>query len=312
MLSGYWYSRLSLLSVEEGNTLTTLTTQVLKRPLTAYLSLAKPRGILPHFITAAAAMFLAAGGTPPVFVLTFTLLGGGLVAAAANTLNSYLDRDIDALMTRTRHRPLPSGYIRPGHALAFGVILGLAGILILDIFINRTAALLAVIALTYYVLPYTVWLKRRTYWSVIVGSGIGAIPPLIGWAAITPKFELTPFLLSAIIILWTLPHFWTLAVFRRDDYARAGLRMLPEKGMAWWIIVPSLALVAVTLVLIPAAGMGLIYTVTACVLGALFMYPALRMGRKDNLRTAKALYAYSVFYIAAIFGVMIIDRIFLL
>ncbi|MHB8104153.1 MAG: heme o synthase [Dehalococcoidales bacterium] len=292
--------------------MTTLTKGVVKRPLSAYLSLAKPRAILPHFVTAAAAMFLAAKGAPPVHTLLFTLLGGGCVAAAANTFNSYLDRDIDAMMARTCHRPLPSGYVKPGQALAFGLGMGLAGVLILNMLVNWAAALLAVVALVYYILPYTLWLKRRTYWSAIIGSGIGAIPPLIGWTAVTQRIELTPFLLAAIIIFWTLPHFWTLAAFRRDDYAQAGLDMLPKKGVNGWIISCSSLLVATSLLLVPVAGMGFFYMLIAGILGAGLLYLALRLTRKESLQAARRLYVYSIVYIAVLFGAMIIDRVILL
>jgi protoheme IX farnesyltransferase len=289
--------------------MTTATKRLTMRPLSAYLSLAKPRAILPHFITAAAAMFLAAQGTLSNATLLFTLLGGGCVAAAANTFNSYLDRDVDALMSRTRHRPLPSSQVTPSGALAFGISIGLIGVLILSSFINWAAALLAVIALVYYIFPYTLWLKRRTYWSAVIGSGAGAIPPLIGWVAVTSRIELTPVLLSAIITLWTLPHFWTLAIFRRDDYEQAGLRMLPEKRAAIWIMACSLLLVAVTLLLVITADLGLFYLGAACLLGAGFLYMALRMNQGDPLPTARYFYGYSIFYIAFLFGVMIIDKL---
>jgi protoheme IX farnesyltransferase len=234
------------------------------------------------------------------------------VAAAANTFNSYLDRDIDALMARTRHRPLPSGKLRPNHALAFGVSIGLVGVAILGGLVSWVAAMLAVVALVYYVLPYTLWLKRRTYWSVIIGSGIGAIPPLIGWAAVSHRIELTPFLLSAIIILWTIPHFWTLAICRRDDYEQAGLRILPEKRVASWIIACSSLLVATSLLLVPVADLGLSYMGTAGLLGAGFLYLALRMNDGGPLLRAWHLYGYSIFYIAFLFGAMIIDRLVIL
>lgn len=274
-----------------------------------YLRLAKPRAILPHFITAASAMCLAAKGAPPAFTLLFTLLGGGCVAAAANTFNSYLDRDIDALMARTRHRPLPSAQLSPNHALAFGISMGLIGVLILSGLVSWAAVTLAAIALVYYILPYTLWLKRRTQWSVLVGSGIGAMTPLIGWVAVTNRIEPTPFLLSVIIILWTLPHFWALAVFRRNDYEQAGLRVLPAKGVASWIIVCSLLLVAATFLLVPTADLGIFYLGTASVLGAGFLYLALRMNHREPLRTAWQLYGYSIFYIAFLFGAMIVDRL---
>ena len=272
-----------------------------------FLALAKPGTILPHFITAAAAMFLATESTPQAVTLLFTLLGGGLVAASANTFNSYIDRDIDALMARTRRRPLPSGRVTPGQALAFGAGIGLLGVFILSAFVNNIAAALALAALVYYALPYTFWLKRRTWWSVVIGSGIGAIPPLIGWTAMTDRIAPTPFLLAAIIMLWTLPHFWTLAIFRRNDYARAGLSILPEKGLSAWIIACSLLLVAATLLLALTTVLGVLYLVAASLLGAGLLYLALRVKRGESLRAAVNLYGYSIFYIMVIFGAIIID-----
>jgi protoheme IX farnesyltransferase len=282
---------------------------VVIRPLQAYLNLARPRAIVPHLITAAAAMFLAAGGVPPLSTLLFTLVGGGFVAAAANTGNSYLDRDIDVLMARTRRRPLPSGLVRPNQALAFGAGTGLVGVAVLSGLVGRAAAALAVVALAYYVIPYTLWLKRRTCWSSVIGSAIGAVPPLIGWVAVTGRVDMTPFLLAAIIMLWTLPHFWTLAFFRRDDYARAGLRVLPERGVAFCIMACSLLLVAISLFLVPVAGLGLFYTITACLLGAGFLYLALGMNYREALPAARRLYGYSIFYIAILFLAMIVDRV---
>jgi protoheme IX farnesyltransferase len=278
-------------------------------PLRSYASLMKPRAILPHFITAAAAMFLAAGAELRVSALVFTLLGGGCVAAAANTFNCVLDRDIDALMIRTSKRPLPSGRIKPGHALAFGVMMGAVGVAVLAALVNRVAAVLALLALAYYVLPYTAWLKRRTYWSAIIGSAIGAIPPLIGWAAVTYRFEAAPFLLSAIIVFWTLPHFWALAVFRRDDYAGAGLSVLPDRGVAAYIIICCLLMVGTSLVLAPVARLGLLYAGIAGPLGAGMLYLTLQLKGRNTLRPARRLYTYSLFYIAALFGAMILDRL---
>jgi protoheme IX farnesyltransferase len=278
-------------------------------PFGAYVSLAKPKAIPAHFLTAAAAMFLAAGGTPPVSTLLLTLLGGGCTAAAANALNCVLDRDIDALMTRTRGRPLPSGLVKPDHALAFAGFFGLAGVSILGGFVNRAAAILALTALAYYVLAYTLLLRRRTRWSAIVGSAIGAIPPVIGWVVVTDRIGPTPFLLGAIIILWTVPHFWALAFFRRDDYARAGLRTLPEKGVGVWITACSSALVAISLILVRAASLGPVYVTTACLSGAGLLYLSARMNHREPLRAARHLYSYSIVYLAVLFGAMIVDRI---
>jgi protoheme IX farnesyltransferase len=284
-------------------------TGTLKASLDAYVEVTKPKAILPHFITAAAAMFLAAGGTPALSVLALTLVGGGLVAGAANTFNSVMDRDIDALMERTRSRPLPSGRIKPNQALAFGTVTGMAGIAILSALANPVVLGLAVIALLYYVLAYTLWLKRRTYLSAVVGSAIGAIPPLIGWMAVTPSIGPTPFLLAGIVILWTLPHFWALAVFRRGDYATAGLRMLPENGIVVWITVCSSLLLAASILLMLAAGLGLVYLGTACSSGAGLIYLSLRMKRGEDSRAARRLYGYSVLYITVLFAAMIVDRL---
>jgi protoheme IX farnesyltransferase len=276
-------------------------------PLNAYVSLAKPKAIFAHFITASAAMFLAAGGMPPASLLLLTLLGGGCAAASANALNCVLDRDIDALMLRTRGRPLPSGLIKPGHALIFAAVMGLAGISILGVLVSPPAAALAATALAYYVLAYTFWLRRRTYWSAIIGSAIGAFPPIIGWVVVTSRIALAPFLLSGIVILWTVPHFWSLALFRGDDYARAGLRTLPSRGAGVWILVCSTLLAAVSLLLVPAAGMGPVYTVTACLSGAGLLLLAAGVNRREPARAARRLYSYSIVYITALFGAIIID-----
>ena len=276
-----------------------------------YLSVVKPATILPHLITATAAMTLAAKGLPSASTLFFTLFGGACVTAAANTLNSYLDRDIDALMARTRRRPLPSGRMSPRSALAFGTGLGLIGIAVLSSLVSWATATLAVMALLYYILLYTFWLKRRTYWSAVIGSGVGAFPPLIGWAAVSHQIELTPFLLSGIIILWTIPHFWALAIFKSKDYERASLRVLPLKGTAYWIIACSSLLVAATFLLASAADLSFFYLGVALLLGAGFLSLALRINQGQPLRTAWHLYRYSVIYIAALFGTMIIDRLIL-
>ena len=276
-------------------------------PFGAYLSLTKPKAIPAHFLTAAAAMFLAAGGAPPSSTLLLTLLGGGCTAAAANTLNCFFDRDIDALMARTRGRPLPSGLVRPDHALIFAGVLGLAGISILGGLVSSAAAILALVALAYYVLAYTLWLRRRTRWSSIVGSAIGAVPPIIGWVVVTDRVTLAPFLLSAIIILWTVPHFWALAYFRRREYAEAGLRTPSEKGAGIWITASSSALVAASLVLAPAAGLGFVYIAAACALGAGLIYLGVRMSRREPLPAARHLYSYSIVYLAVLFGAMIVD-----
>lgn len=274
----------------------------------AYVGVAKPRGVLPHLITAAAGAVLASNGSPEPARLASTLIGGACLAGSANAFNSYLDRDIDALMVRTSHRPLPSQQIAPRHALLFGVWLGLGGVAILSLFVNWQAATLAVVALFYYA-AYTLFLKRRSYWAAVIGSGVGAMPPMIGWVAMTQRIEVTPFILSGIIVLWTLPHFWSLATFRKADFERAGLKVMPGRGAGWWIVASSALLIAASLALVPAANMSNRYLAAASLLGLILLVQALGMLRTEPDKAASRLYRYSVFYVASLFLVMIADKI---
>lgn len=273
-----------------------------------YVSLAKPRTVILHLITAAAAMFLAAGGVPSLPLLSFTLAGGGLLAGASNTLNCYFDRDLDSKMERTRNRPLPSGRLSPAVALAFGISAATAGAALLYRFVGVPEALLAIGALVYYVGVYTLWLKRRTRWSAVIGSAAGAVPPLVGWVAVTGKIAVAPFLLFAIIGLWTPPHFWSLAIYRHRDYELAGLDPAPVRTAPSWILVCSLLLVVATLSAGLVAGLGIIYLSTASVLGFVLVLLALRLRVAEDSATARWLYVYSIFYLVAVFAVMIIDR----
>ncbi len=274
-----------------------------------YLSLFKPRVVLLHVITAAAAMVLAARGWPSLAVLVCTLAGGGLVAGASNALNCYLDRDIDRIMVRTRRRPLPSGRLSPSQALAFSGIMASIGLFILTVWVNWIVALIAVGALIYYVVVYTLWLKRWTFWSSIASSGVGAFPPLIGWLAVTGKIEMTPLILGLIIVFWTPPHFWSLAIFRRQDYEKAGLKVIPSRYTAWWIIGFSFLLVSISLWLIKVADLGLIYSTSAIVLGLILLVLTAQLQLKENAPSSRRLYLYSVFYLLILFAAMMTDRI---
>jgi protoheme IX farnesyltransferase len=278
-------------------------------PVGAYIALTKPKAIPAHFLTATAAMFLAGGGAPRASLLLLTLLGGGCVCAAANAFNCVIDRDIDARMSRTRGRPLPSGLIRPEHALVFAWVIGLAGVSILGALVSRAAALLSLAALAYYVFAYTLWLRRRTRWGTVIGSAIGAIPPVIGWVVVADRLGAVPLVLAAIIILWTVPHFWSLVFYRRRDYAAAGLRILPERGMGVWITVCSALLVSASLALVPAARLGAPYGAAAAVLGAFLLFLSARMNGREPAGAARRLYSYSVVYLAALFAAMIIDTL---
>ena len=230
------------------------------------------------------------------------------MAVAANALNCYFDRDLDSMMPRTRHRPLPAGRLKPGQAVAFGAITGSVGLFILGRLVGLLAAGLALSALVYYILVYTVWLKRNTYWGAVIGSGAGALPPLIGWAAVTGRVETTPLLLFSIIVLWTPPHFWSLAIFRHSDYELAGLRVIPAKHAARWIMVCSFLLVSATLVLMPVAGLGWLYLCVALLLGLGLLIMAVRLPR-GGAPAARRLYFYSILYLVLIFVAMVADRL---
>ena len=287
---------------------TAITQYTAVKPLNAYLTMTKPKSVLPHMITASAAMFIAVGGMPPVFILIITLLGGGLVAAAAYTFNSYFDWYIDASMLRTPRRPFFSGFVNSKRALVLGIGLGVTGIIILSL-ASILAVCLAILALGYYLLPYALFLKRRTFWGVVIGSGIGAIPPFIGWIVASGYIGITPLLLSAIIILWTLPHFWTLAIFRRNDDTGAGLKILSGKGIDVLVFSCALLLVITSLLLIPVTGLSIVYTGTACILAARFLILAWQMRGDKRLKTIEHLYNYSTFYITILFVSMILDRL---
>lgn len=274
-----------------------------------YLSLAKPRAVILNVLTAACGMVLASGGMPPPYLLLFVLVGGGFEAGAANALNCYFDRDIDALMPRTRDRPLPAGRLAPSRAVAFAGVTGVLGLIVLFRFAGSAAAILAAAALAYYVLVYTVWLKRRTGWSVIIGSLAGGVPPVVAWVAVRPGIELAPLLLFSIITLWTPPHFWALAVMRRVEYRRAGFGMTPPRHATRWAVFCSISLLALTVLLAPAAGLGLTYLVTATVAGLGLILLSGLLRQSDPSPSARRLYFYSILYLAMLFAAMALDRL---
>jgi protoheme IX farnesyltransferase len=273
--------------------------------LRAYVALTKPRIISLLLVTTVPAMMLAEGGMPSFVLIATTLIGGTLAAAGANAINCYLDRDIDSVMARTRGRPLPAGSVEPGRALLFGISLGLIAFEVLAIGANLLAAALAMFALAFYVFVYTMWLKRTTDQNIVIGGAAGAIPPLVGWAAVTGTLGWTPLLLFLIIFLWTPPHFWALALRYRGDYAKAAVPMMPvvrgERETVRQIIAYSFVLVACSLVLIPVASMGWVYAVSALALGAGFIMLALRLWPAAAPRASRSLFLYSLIYLAALF-----------
>ncbi|TMD02714.1 MAG: protoheme IX farnesyltransferase [Chloroflexi bacterium] len=278
-----------------------------------YLSLTKPRIIVLLEVTAFAAMVMAARGWPGTWRVVVTLLGGALAAGGANTINMWFDRDIDRTMTRTCGRPIASGRIGASPALGFGIGLGVAGFAELALFANLLAAVLATSALLFYVLVYTMYLKRSTMQNIVVGGAAGAVPPLVGWAAVTGRLDLTALLLFAVVFYWTPPHFWALALLIRGDYARAGVPMLPVvagvRRTQRLIVLYSLVMVLVTVLPLLAGSFSWIYLGGAAVLDAVFVADALRVLRDPTPRAARRLFHYSLLYLALLFAVMAADRI---
>ena len=277
-----------------------------------YLSLTKPRIVVLLLITTLAPMVVAADGWPGWGLVLATLLGGALAAGGGNALNCYLDRDIDALMGRTGWRPLPSGTLAPEAALRFGLALAVGSFVVLAVWVNLLAAVLAQVGLLCYVFVYTRWLKRTTPSNIVIGGAAGAVPPLVGWAAVTGDLGLLPAYLFAIIFFWTPPHFWALALLIRAEYEKAGVPMLPivrgEAETRRQILLYSLLLVAVSVVLFSFRLTGLAYLGAALVLGALFIYYAVRLLHEATRAAALRLYKYSLLYLALIFAAVVVDR----
>jgi protoheme IX farnesyltransferase len=282
-----------------------------RRRALAYLELTKPRISLLVVVTAVPALLLAGGGVPDPLLFWGTLVGTGLASAAAASFNHYVDRDIDALMVRTRARPLPAGLLAPRDALVLGVTLTALAWVVLSLCANLLAASIAMASIAYYAVVYSMWLKRRTPQNIVIGGGAGASAPLIAWAAVTGRIEPAAVMLAAIVFLWTPPHFWALSLYRRDDYLRAKLPMLPvthgEDETRRQILLYSLVLVPVTLALAPLAGAGPVYWVPAAAIGALFVHFALALWRSAAIPHAVRLFRYSILYLFLLFAFMTAD-----
>ena len=280
----------------------------------AYVALTKPRIIELLLVTTLPTMVLAAGGLPSVGLMAAVIVGGTLAAGGANAINMYVDRDIDDLMRRTRHRPLPRHAVPPGHALAFGIGLSVAAFAFLALTVNLLSAVLALSATAFYVFVYTMWLKRTTPQNIVIGGAAGCVPVLVAWAAVTGEVGLPALVLFAIVFYWTPPHFWALALRYRGDYAAANVPMLPvvrgEAETARQIVLYTIALVAVSLLLLPAAGMGWVYLVAAVGLGIVFLVYAwqLRADAADG-RAAIRLFRYSISYLTLLFAAVAADAL---
>ncbi len=285
--------------------------------LGAYVGLTKPRIIELLLVTTIPAMFLAAGGIPPLPLVAVTFVGGTLSAASANVFNSVYDRDIDERMRRTRRRPMVRELVPARHAVIFGVLLGIGSLLMLGFGANWLSAGLSLLAILYYVFVYTIWLKRRTAQNIVWGGVAGCFPPLIGWTAVTGSIGLPPLILFLIVFFWTPPHTWALGLRYREDYARVDVPMLPvvaeAPAVARQVLVYSIATVVTSLALWPAAGTGWLYPAVAGASGAWLLVESIGLLRRANagLRDAALqpmrLFHWSNSYLAIVFIAAAVD-----
>ncbi|MGF1512447.1 MAG: heme o synthase [Elainellaceae cyanobacterium] len=283
--------------------------------LQSYWQLTKPRIIILLLITTAGSMWIAAAGAVDPVLLLSTITGGALAAASANTINCLYDRDIDYEMERTRHRPLPSGRVQPRDALLFAIALALLSFCLLTTAANLLSALLAMSGIVTYVLVYTHWLKRHNSQNIVIGGAAGAIPPLVGWAAVTGELSWPAWILFAIVFVWTPPHFWALAMMIREDYAKVGVPMLPvvvgEESTARQILGYTILLLPTTLLLVyPFGVLGSVYAVSALYLGGLFIVKAWALLQSpSDLGLARSLFKYSIFYMMLLSAAMAVDSL---
>ena len=278
-----------------------------------FLTLTKPIVVLLLLVTTYAGMVVG-GKAWPSFSLTFwTLLGGFMAAGGSSAINQYIDRDLDKNMQRTEKRPLAAGRMTPAEGLAFGLALSILSFYIYAAFVNLLAAFLSLAGIVYYVVLYSILLKKATVQNIVIGGGAGAIPPLVGWAAATGSLNIPALFLFAIVFMWTPPHFWALAIVRKKDYARAGVPMMPvvrgEKETRWQILIYTLELVAVTLLMPVFKFTGTIYLVSALVLGIWLIYTAWQVWRVEGNKIAWKMYRYSSMYLAFIFLALMLDAV---
>lgn len=275
----------------------------------AYFRLTKPRIVELLLVTTVPTMMLAAGGWPGTWLVVATVIGGTLSAAGANVLNNVCDRDIDQVMERTAGRPLPAQEIPAGHATAFGVALGVAGYVWLALLVGQLAALLATASLLFYVLVYTLLLKRRTVHNIVIGGAAGAVPVLVGWAAVTDDLSPEAWLLFGVVCLWTPPHFWALAIRYREDYQRAGVPMLPVvsgiRSTVLQIRLYTVATVGASLLLALSPSVSVLYVVLVTVIGVWFLVGAARLTEARSME----FFHLSISYLTAIFAIVAVDAL---
>jgi protoheme IX farnesyltransferase len=281
--------------------------------VSSYVNLMKPHVTVLLLGTTVAAMVIARQSMPPFALVLATLLGGAMAAGSANCINCYIDRDIDQVMGRTQRRSLPSGRVQPRQALIFGIALGVGSFVVLSLFVNLLSALLAFSAICFYVFIYTLWLKRSTAQNIVIGGAAGAVPVLVGWAAVTNNISLPAIWLFAIIFYWTPPHFWALSLLIQKDYEKANVPMLPvvmgERETHKQIFLYSLLLLATTMMLFVMHVMSYFYLAWALLLGGILLYMSIRLLLNQTKKWARTLFWYSNCYLALIFAIMVIDRV---
>ncbi len=279
--------------------------------LLGFVALTKPRIIELLLITTIPTMFVARRGVPSGWLILATLIGGTLAAGGANAINMYVDRDIDAVMHRTRKRPLVTGVVTPRQGLVFALALEVAAFVELWVWVNFLSAALAISATLFYVFVYTLWLKRSSTQNIVIGGAAGAVPVLIGWSAVTDRLGWAPVVLFALIFVWTPSHFWALAVRYREDYGAAHVPMLPAVvtigQVARQIVIYSALLFGVSLAFAVVARMGWIYTIAALLSGAGYMVHAFRLQKEQTAGSAMRLFRYSITYVTILFAAMLVD-----
>ena len=277
-----------------------------------FLALTKPRVVSLIVFVAVIGMFLAVPGVPPVAPVVFGTLGIALVAAAAAAINCLVEQKIDALMARTRRRPLPAGEVTAGSTLVFAGIIGGLGLLLLYRYVNPLTMWLTLATFVGYAIIYTVLLKPATPQNIVIGGASGAMPPVLGWTAVTNEVAPEALLLFLIIFVWTPPHFWSLALYRAQDYAKAGLPMLPvthgRRYTQLMIVLYTCALVAVTMLPFAIRMSGYLYLAAALALGGVFLLYAVQLYRDYSVKLARATFKYSVYYLAALFSALLVDH----
>jgi protoheme IX farnesyltransferase len=285
----------------------------LRQTLSAYLNLMKPHVTVLLLGITVAAMAIAGRGLPNLGLVLATVLGGAMAAGSANAINCYIDRDIDQIMGRTQRRSLPAGRVQPVPALIFGIALGIGSFILLALFVNLLSAGLSFAAILFYVFVYTLGLKRTSTQNIVIGGAAGAVPVLVGWAAVTNNITLPAIWLFAIVFYWTPPHFWALSLLIKKDYEKAKVPMLPvvvgDVETRRQIFLYSLLLVAVTFMLFVMHTMSYLYLAGAVILGGILIYMAVRLMVDQKKNWARTIFWYSNCYLAAIFAIMVVDRV---